>query len=105
MKAEEKKGDLPSADEIDASAFVDAAEKSLFAALEEAEVQSEKALGEENFAAAMSALAALRGSLDAFFEGVTVNADDPALRANRLALLGRLLRATGAVADLSKLEG
>lgn len=105
LKAEEKKGDLPSADEIDASAFVDAAEKSLFAALEEAEVQSEKALGEENFAAAMSALAALRGSLDAFFEGVTVNADDPALRANRLALLGRLLRATGAVADLSKLEG
>jgi glycyl-tRNA synthetase beta chain len=53
----------------------------------------------------MSALAKLRAPLDAFFDKVTVNADDKALRANRLALLARLTAATAKVADFSKLEG
>ena len=53
----------------------------------------------------MSALAKLRKPLDAFFEKVTVNADDAKLRANRLSLLARLTAATARVADFSKLEG
>ena len=53
----------------------------------------------------MTALSTLRAPIDAFFDKVTVNADDPALRANRLALLQRFTAATATVADLSKLEG
>jgi glycyl-tRNA synthetase beta chain len=55
--------------------------------------------------AALSALASLRPQVDAFFDGVMVMADDPAVRANRLALLARLHRAMNQVADLAKLAG
>ena len=48
-------------------------------------------------------LAALRGPVDAFFDGVMVNAEDAALRANRQALLSRLHQAMNRVADLSRL--
>jgi glycyl-tRNA synthetase beta chain len=48
-------------------------------------------------------MAALKAPVDAFFDQVMVNADDPALRANRLALLGQLHAAMNRVADLSKL--
>ena len=50
----------------------------------------------------MTALAQLRPAVDAFFDKVTVNADDPALRANRLRLLSRLREATRTVADFSR---
>ena len=53
----------------------------------------------------MSSLAQLRAPIDAFFDKVTVNADDPALRVNRLALLARIRVVTGQVADFSKIEG
>jgi glycyl-tRNA synthetase beta chain len=53
--------------------------------------------------ASLQALAALKAPVDAFFDAVMVNADDPALRANRLALLGRLHAAMNRVADLSRL--
>ena len=53
----------------------------------------------------MRALAELRPAVDAFFDKVTVNADDPALRENRLKLLNMLRRATLAVADFSKIGG
>ena len=53
--------------------------------------------------ASLQALAALRGPVDAFFDGVMVNAGDAALRANRLALLGALHAAMNRVADLSRL--
>jgi len=48
-------------------------------------------------------LAGLKAPVDAFFDGVMVNADDPALRANRLALLGTLHASMNRVADLSRL--
>jgi glycyl-tRNA synthetase beta chain len=64
-----------------------------------------KAVGLEDFAAAMRALASLRGPLDAFFERVTVNADDAALRANRLKLLSHIRRTTMLVADFARIEG
>ena len=53
----------------------------------------------------MLALSRLRPPVDAFFDKVTVNADDPALRQNRLKLLNALRAATRAVADFSKIEG
>ena len=53
----------------------------------------------------MRALATLRAPVDAFFLDVTVNADDPALRLNRLRLLGELREAMHAVADFSKVAG
>jgi glycyl-tRNA synthetase beta chain len=59
----------------------------------------------EDFAAAMIALSALRAPVDAFFDGVLVNADDKDLRRNRLLLLSRFREALSAVADFSKVEG
>lgn len=105
LKAEEKKGALPDALNVSESALQQAEEKSLFAALKSVEGTAAAAVAAEKFADAMTALAALRAPIDAFFDKVTVNADDPALRANRLALLKRFVAATASVADLSKLEG
>ena len=56
-----------------------------------------------DYAASLQALARLKAPVDAFFDAVMVNADDAALRANRLALLGSLQRAMNRVADLSRL--
>jgi glycyl-tRNA synthetase beta chain len=63
------------------------------------------AVAREDFGAAMSAMAKLRPHVDAFFDKVTVNVDDKALRENRLRLLNEIRAATRAVADFSKIEG
>jgi glycyl-tRNA synthetase beta chain len=63
------------------------------------------ALLHEDFAAAMGAIAALRPRVDAFFDKVTVNAEEPALRENRLKLLNEIRATTGTVADFSRIEG
>jgi glycyl-tRNA synthetase beta chain len=63
------------------------------------------AIGSEYFAAAMRALSHLRAPVDAFFDKVTVNADEPALRLNRLRLLNALRDAVHRVADFSKIAG
>jgi glycyl-tRNA synthetase beta chain len=63
------------------------------------------ALAVENFAGSMRALAELRAPVDAFFEKVTVNAEDPALRLNRLNLLSQIRAATLNVADFTKIAG
>ena len=68
-------------------------ETALFTALDTAEPQIAQALETEVFEAAMTQMATLRAPIDAFFEAVTVNAEDPALRENRLRLLSRI-RAT-----------
>ena len=80
-------------------------ETSLFRALDSAIPDSTAALAEEDFGAAMAALAQLRAPVDAFFDKVTVNADDPKQRANRLRLLSRIGAAMENVADFSRLEG
>ena len=80
-------------------------ERALAAALDAAEPAAREALAKEEFGAAMAALASLRAPLDAFFDRVTVNDPDAALRANRLRLLNRLRGAMDAVADFSKIEG
>ncbi|MGJ3262488.1 MAG: glycine--tRNA ligase subunit beta [Salinarimonas sp.] len=81
------------------------AEKALLAALESAEGEAAAAIAREDFEGAMRALSHLRAPVDAFFDDVTVNADDPDLRANRLRLLAGLRRATLAVADFSQIQG
>ncbi|HJO98091.1 MAG TPA: DALR anticodon-binding domain-containing protein, partial [Rhodospirillales bacterium] len=90
---------------VDAGNLADAEEASLHAGLEEAAPRIAKAVAEERFADAMSALAGLRAPVDAFFDKVTVNCDDQTLRANRLRLLSRIRGALGGVADFSKIEG
>ncbi len=81
------------------------AEAALMAALDTAEPRAAAAVEAEDFAGAMAALASLRGPIDAFFTDVTVNDADPAKRAHRLALLGRVRDAVHRVADFSKIEG
>ncbi len=106
LKAEEKKDKKPAdPNAVEEGALAEDEEKALFKALKDAEAKAEKAVADENFEAAMAALSQLRKPLDAFFEKVTVNADDAKLRANRLSLLARLTAATAKVADFSKLEG
>jgi glycyl-tRNA synthetase beta chain len=85
--------------------FVEPAEAALNAALASAEPGVDKALGDEDFTAAMAALAGLRAPIDAFFETVTVNDADPDKRANRLALLDQFRAAVHKVADFSRIEG
>lgn len=80
-------------------------ERALAEALAAARKEASAAVAAEDFAGAMRALSRLRAPVDAFFERVTVNADDPALRENRLLLLNALRAATRAVADFSRIEG
>jgi glycyl-tRNA synthetase beta chain len=81
------------------------AEKNLADTLVAAGAAARERAGREDFEGAMRALATLRGPVDAFFLDVTVNAADPALRVNRLRLLGELRQAMHAVADFSKVAG
>jgi glycyl-tRNA synthetase beta chain len=80
-------------------------EKALAQAIDAAKAEATRAVEKEDFAAAMSAMAKLRPHVDAFFDKVTVNVDDKALRENRLKLLNEIRSATRAVADFSKIEG
>ncbi len=81
------------------------AEKALIDALDRAEPQAAAALAAEDFTAAMAALASLRAPIDAFFEKVTVNAEEENRRSARLDLLARFRAAVHNVADFSKIEG
>ncbi len=83
---------------VDTSAFVEGAEGLLHEAISRAERTSRA-----DPSARLRAVAALRSEVDGFFKGVMVMADDPALKANRLALLSRLLNLVYEVADLSRL--
>ncbi len=77
----------------------------LYEAIQKVKGDTVAAINVENFAGAMRALAELRAPVDAFFDKVTVNAPDAALRANRLALLSEIRAATLNVADFSKIAG
>ncbi|WP_265947549.1 glycine--tRNA ligase subunit beta [Dechloromonas sp. A34] len=80
------------------------AEVALHAALVDVVPLADAAFVTGDYTESLQALAALRAPVDAFFDGVMVNADDPALRANRLGLLAHLHAAMNRVADLSKLS-
>jgi glycyl-tRNA synthetase beta chain len=80
-------------------------EKALAKAIDQVTGEAGAAVAKEDFAAAMSAMAKLRPAVDAFFDKVKVNDDDPKVRENRLKLLNEIRAATRAVADFSKIEG
>ena len=80
-------------------------ERALFAALDTAEAQIKPAMGAQDFGTAMSAMASLRGPIDAFFDAVQVNSDNATIRRNRLNLLSRIRTICSSVADLTKIDG
>ncbi|MCE8525914.1 glycine--tRNA ligase subunit beta [Ruegeria pomeroyi] len=80
-------------------------EKALFAALDQAEASIDAALKIEDFAAAMTAMAALRAPVDAFFEEVQINSDNQVVRRNRLNLLSHIRKVCSSVADLTRIDG
>ncbi|MDS9467176.1 glycine--tRNA ligase subunit beta [Paracoccus sp. MBLB3053] len=80
-------------------------ERGLFAALDTAEPAIRAAVKAEDFPAAMTAIASLRGPIDAFFEAVQINTDNQIVRRNRLNLLSRIREAGRLIADFSRIEG
>jgi glycyl-tRNA synthetase beta chain len=82
-----------------------AEEKALADAIDLVKVEASVAVMNEDFASAMSYMAQLRPAVDAFFDKVKVNDDDPKVRENRLRLLNEIRSATRAVADFSRIEG
>jgi glycyl-tRNA synthetase beta chain len=98
-----KKSEDKVAPVTDATLFVEPAERALADALEAVAPRSEAAFAAGDYTGSLQALAALKTPVDAFFDTVMVNADDPRLRANRLGLLARLHAAMNRVADLSRL--
>ncbi|MAT34984.1 MAG: glycine--tRNA ligase subunit beta [Ponticaulis sp.] len=105
LKAEEKKDGTEYQGTVNSDLLVEKEEKDLFAALKDSEAAATDALEREAYGAAMSALSELRGPIDAFFDQVTVNADDVAVRQNRLYLLSQIRSVLGRVADFTKIEG
>ena len=89
---------------VDNALLKEAAEVALHDALVDVVPRADAAFVTGDYTESLTALAALRAPVDAFFDGVMVNADDPALRANRLGLLAKLHAAMNQVADLSKLS-
>ena len=80
-------------------------ERALFAALDTAEAAITPAMAAQDFITAMSAMATLRGPIDAFFDAVQVNSDNPTVRRNRLNLLSRIRTTCTSVADLTRIDG
>jgi glycyl-tRNA synthetase beta chain len=88
---------------VNAALLKEAAESALHQALSAVAPKADAAFEKGDYTASLQALAALKAPVDDFFDNVMVNADDPALRANRLGLLATLHQAMNRVADLSRL--
>jgi glycyl-tRNA synthetase beta chain len=88
---------------VDPALLREAPEQALAAALEAAAPAAQRQFEARDYTGSLKALAVLKAPVDAFFDGVMVNAEDEALRRNRLALLRRLHEAMNQVADLSRL--
>lgn len=98
-----KKSEVAIEAKIDNDKLVEPAEKALAEALAKVKPVADKAFEAGDYTDSLQALAALKAPVDDFFDNVMVNADDPALKANRLGLLATLHQAMNRVADLSKL--
>jgi len=105
LSIEEKKDKRKFDGTPDAALYKLDEEKTLASAIDQVKVEAGAAVGKEDFAGAMSAMAKLRPAVDAFFDKVKVNDDDAKIRENRLKLLNEIRSATRAVADFSKIEG
>ncbi len=88
---------------VDAALLQEPAEQALAQALAALQPEADRLFELHDYAGSLQVLAALKTPVDAFFDGVMVNAEDPALRANRQALLAALHAAMNRVADLSRL--
>jgi glycyl-tRNA synthetase beta chain len=104
LRIEEKKDGVLYLEAPDAALYQFDEERLLDAAILEVEAEARGAVAKEDFAGAMSAMAKLRPAVDAFFDKVKVNDDDPKVRENRLKLLNEIRAATRAVADFSKIQ-
>lgn len=98
-----KKADTAVVAQVDTALLCEAAEKALYEALQGAAPKAQAAFEQGDYAGSLQALAILKAPVDAFFDSVMVNADDPALKANRLGLLATLHQAMNRVADISRL--
>lgn len=98
-----KKVETPVEAKVDEALLQEAAEQHLATALRNVQPLADGLFHRAEYAASLRELAALKGPVDAFFDGVMVNAEDPALRANRLGLLKTLHEAMNRVADLARL--
>ena len=98
-----KKAEAAVAASVDTALLTEDAEAALHQALCLVQPQADSAFEQGDYTGSLKALAALKAPVDAFFDQVMVNAEDPALRANRLGLLATLHQAMNRVADLSKL--
>ena len=105
LRIEEKKDGKRHDQALDPALLEQPEERALADALDGVEADTATAIENEDFEAAMRAMAKLRAPVDAFFDNVTVNADHPKLRENRLRLLNRIRAATLEVADFSKISG
>jgi glycyl-tRNA synthetase beta chain len=105
LRIEEKKDNKSYDQAPDAKLLKQTEEQALAKAVDEVERVAAAAVAKEDFQAAVTAIAKLRAPVDAFFDHVTVNTDDPGLRENRLRLLNRIRATTLTVADFSKIEG
>ncbi|WP_422385047.1 glycine--tRNA ligase subunit beta [Roseibium album] len=105
LKAEEKKDGVPVTGRPHSDHFQEQAEIDLAAAIDAARAEAAEAVAGENFEGAMEALSKLRAPVDRFFEDILVNAEEPALRMNRLQLLAEIRDATHVVADFSRVAG
>ncbi|HET8728210.1 MAG TPA: glycine--tRNA ligase subunit beta, partial [Alphaproteobacteria bacterium] len=105
VRIEAKKDDVDAYGAVDPALLEAREERTLFEALEAARTTLAPLLGSERFVEAMEVLSTLRAPVDAFFDKVTVNADDAALRQNRLALLSAIVGTMNQVADFSHVEG
>ena len=100
-----RKAELGGAGTVDVAALLEPAEKSLHEALAGVVPEVERSLSKRDYSGALTRLATLRPAVDGFFDGVMVNAEDPALRRNRLALLAQVRHQFTRIADLSCLPG
>lgn len=99
-----KKADIAIPASVDTTLFVEDAERALHAVVEQAIADTDPLLANRDYVAVLGRLARLRPEVDTFFDKVMVNADDPAVRANRLALLQRLADRLGSVAAIEHLS-
>jgi len=105
LRAEEKKDGRAFAGEVDPALMAEPEEIALAGAVAAAGAAATAAVEASDFDAAMAALAELRAPVDAFFDKILVNAEDPAVRDNRLRLLAAIRDAMHTVADFSRIAG
>ena len=105
LRIEEKKDGRSYYGRADPTLFTDKEEQVLHTRITDALFRADTALGREDFEEAMESMATLRAPVDAFFDNVTVNCEEPELRSNRLLMLSAIRATLDRVADFSKIEG